>query len=155
MPKSHSLTLAERLDRYSMPEPNRGCVLWTGHCNEFGYGKIRIRKMKFVHRVAWELANGPIPAGICVCHHCDVPSCINPDHLFLGTHADNMTDRDRKKRGGEAKRRAERNGKAKLTEAKVRAIRSDKRFSRLIALEMNLCTETVARVKRREIWSHV
>jgi len=153
---SHTLTLAERLDRHSMPEPNSGCVLWTGYCNQDGYGKLRIHKIQRpVHRLAWEVASGPIPAGFCVCHRCDVPSCINLDHLFLGTHADNMADRDRKKRGGEAKRRAERNGKAKLTKAKVRTIRADKRVSRLIALEMGLCTETVARVKRRDIWSHV
>ncbi len=51
------------------------------------------------HRFVWTEHNGPIPKGMCVCHHCDEPACINPDHLFLGTHQDNMQDMINKKRG--------------------------------------------------------
>jgi len=72
------------------------CWLFSGSLNSDGYGNVRIggRKGKTVktHRLAWEEFFGPIPDGLRVCHRCDVPSCCNPDHLFLGTQRDNVTD---------------------------------------------------------------
>ena len=73
-------------------EPD-GCWLWTGSVNNDGYGQIRHDgRTQRVHRLAWEEVNGPIPAGMAVCHSCDVPACCNPAHLFLGTQLDNVTD---------------------------------------------------------------
>jgi len=71
-----------------------GCWIWTGTGNR-GRGMIydeRIGKARLAHRVAWERANRPIPTGMLVCHHCDNPGCVRPDHLFLGTQRDNMRD---------------------------------------------------------------
>lgn len=83
-----------------IPEPNSGCWLWTGTVSSFGHGNVRIRgKLYQPHRLAWEEANGPIPPGLWVLHRCDVPSCCNPDHLFLGTNRDNMVDMVTKGRG--------------------------------------------------------
>lgn len=68
---------------------DRGCWLWTGSLDPGGYGRYRSQR---AHRAAWTLTNGPIPDGLWVLHHCDVRRCINPDHLYLGTRADNVRD---------------------------------------------------------------
>lgn len=70
-----------------------GCLEWQGNLLRSGHAIIRIfNKPTLIHRFVWEQKIGDIPEGLCVCHHCDNPKCINPDHLFLGTHQDNMTD---------------------------------------------------------------
>lgn len=75
------------------------CIEHPGRCNEKGYGYVWFRgKSRRAHRVAWERAHGPIPAGMCVLHRCDNPPCVNVEHLFLGTQLDNIADRDAKGR---------------------------------------------------------
>lgn len=86
----------KRVDK--SPHP-KGCWLWTGSKNRQGYGETMFRKRHLrANRVAYELANGPIPEGLMVLHSCDNPPCVNPDHLFLGTGTDNMQDCIRKGR---------------------------------------------------------
>lgn len=96
-------TLKERL--YSKLEKSEaGCLIFTGGKNKAGYGNIYIysegRKTitKTAHRVAWEIINGPIANNQFILHHCDNPSCCNPEHLFIGTQADNMQDKSKKGR---------------------------------------------------------
>lgn len=86
-----------RFETNYIPEPNSGCWLWLGATLGKGYGQMQLgrsadKQERLAHRVAWRLFKGPIPEGLDVLHHCDVPSCVNPDHLFLGTDFDNMKD---------------------------------------------------------------
>jgi hypothetical protein len=78
------------------------CKPWQGQCNSKGYGRVHTSRKtrRLAHRVAYEQAYGPIPDGMDVCHHCDNPPCVEPLHLFLGTHAQNMKDMVTKGRHG-------------------------------------------------------
>ncbi len=109
-------------------EKGRGCWLWTGTKNRGGYGRVTIKKpvTAMAHRVAWELAKGPIPSGLSVLHRCDVPGCVNPKHLWLGTNADNMRDMFAKGRRPTISLKGSAHPGAKLTEEQVREIRAAK-----------------------------
>lgn len=112
--------VAERFSECWMPEPFSGCWLWTGHAKETGYGVIcwNLRPIR-AHRLSWILFRGEIPKNLHVLHKCDTPSCVNPDHLFLGTHSDNMQDCLSKNRTA----RGIKSGRAKLSESDVKEIR--------------------------------
>lgn len=106
------------------------CWLWTASVVTGGYGSFGIGGRTYgAHRISWELVYGPISEGLCVLHKCDIPKCVRYDHLFLGTHQDNMDDmirkgRDRKARGdAHEKAGGESNGRAKLTEEDVSRIK--------------------------------
>lgn len=95
-----------------------GCWEWLGSRQDHGYARVWFNGAKvYVHRRAFELAVGPIPPGLVVCHHCDNPSCCRPDHLFLGTQADNVADMVAK--GRLAVRHGERNPRAKFSDALI------------------------------------
>jgi hypothetical protein len=129
-----------------------GCIEWTACKLKGGYGQFKYDgKVWLAHRFAWMLENGDIPEGMHVLHKCDNPKCVNTYHLFLGTHAQNMADRDDKGRHaiGEAKKNA------KLTESDIVAIRSDDRLLREIAADYGVSQDVISQVKRRKAWRHV
>ena len=113
------LSIQERFDLYVSPEPNTGCHLWDGTVARDGYGGLRINnKTVKAHRLSYELSKGPMPPNLCACHICDVRICVNPDHIFLGTRADNLREMFRKDRGYR-----------KLTDSVRAAIVKDQRLS--------------------------
>ena len=100
-------TLIQRFWSKVDREPDDGCWVWTGTRGGSGaYGMVRneFGEVEFAHRVAWRMANGPIPGDLYVCHRCDYPPCVRPTHLFLGTALENTHDSIRKGRA-HAKRR--------------------------------------------------
>lgn len=148
-------SLRERIEHYSAPNPDTGCRLWTGGLfRATGYGRLTWeRRSQLAHRLAWEVANGPIPEGLLVCHKCDVPACVNPDHLFLGTNADNMADRDAK--GRHTPLVGIRHNLAKLDEAAVLAIRADTRSHAVVARQYGVTLFTISKIRLRKIWKHI
>lgn len=100
-----------------------GCLIFEGCKNPRGYGSVRINKRTVLaHRAVWESLYGPIPNGLEICHRCDNPSCVWPDHLFLGTRRDNQHDMYSKNRGRKAS--GEAHHMVKLTDDQVRDLRS-------------------------------
>lgn len=134
-----------------------GCVEWQGAHSHKGYGEFWLDgSMRQAHRVAWEIEYGPIPEGMWVLHSCDNRGCVNPKHLFLGTHRDNMADMVAKGRGAGA--RGARNGNASLTEREVSAIRFLLGYGesqRRVAQKFGVSQSLVGKIARREVWAHV
>lgn len=110
---------------WSKVEKGDDCWVWRGARTGEDYGLISgMGQTVGAHRVAWAIAHGPIPKGMCICHHCDNPPCVRDDHLFLGTSQDNTRDMWLKggSRGGRLP--GEKNGRAKITRAQVEEIRA-------------------------------
>lgn len=130
------------------------CWYWVGCRHKLGYGIIGGKK---AHRVSWEMHKGPIPAGLMVCHTCDVRCCVNPGHLFLGTQTDNMRDMWAKGRQGPRPDIAgEANPASKLTVsvvAQMKTLRSTGMSYREIAERFGVATMTALRAIKGESWS--
>ena len=122
-----TMPLDERLKANMVVNVTTGCWEWQGSKRN-GYGRITIgsrkdgtRRVAMAHRVSYELFKGEIPDGMEICHKCDNPCCINPNHLFAGTRQDNIDDREQKGRNNPPK--GEHNGRAKLTKSQIVEIR--------------------------------
>jgi hypothetical protein len=147
--------LLERfLGRYS-PEPNSGCWLWMGSINKHGYPQIGVGGAGTgcitAHRASYMLFNGPLEKGMHVCHKCDVPVCVNPSHLFLGTPNDNIQDAIAKGRNA----RGEMCGQSVLTEHAVRQIRSSPLSTTDLARIHGVSIAAVSNARRSKTWKHV
>lgn len=134
------------------------CWVWTAYVNEWGYGKFRVapNRLMSAHRFSFELANGPIPEGAVICHHCDNPPCVNPRHLYAGSHLTNRHDWAERNGGNLA--RGERNGSAVLTGELVRELRRRAMSGEpqtTLAREFNVHPNTIAKAVSGETWGHI
>lgn len=144
--------LRERFDQGYEMIPEAGCWIWVGYTDREGYGRIGIGKKTWkAHRVAWELYKGVVPTGLSVCHHCDVPACVNPSHLFVGTTKDNIQDCIAK--GRHVRLFGERHTQAKLTSTQAVEIysRRSEQASKL-AEEYKIYVGGIRKIWRGEIW---
>ena len=141
-------TLRDRILSACVQSPT-GCMEWKLHTVR-GSGRMKVNGRKqYVHRLMWEIVNGAIPEGLFVLHHCDNPACVEPSHLFVGTHADNMADRS-------AKGRASRRGNPRLTADQVAAIRHRLTLGARgidLAAEYGVHPATIKRIKARRAWA--
>lgn len=160
--KTHKRPISVRFFKYVDKEGSNGCWEWTGSKmggygglgwyvrNEDGLAEGRPKSTR-AHRISWELHNGPIPDGLCVLHYCDNPSCVNPDHLFLGTLQDNMDDRNKKHRQASGAK----HGRARLTELQVLTIRllSKEGMTHVaISEKLSIPRTTVRYIANRQTW---
>lgn len=132
------------------------CWEWPHGLTTGGYAiLVHHYERQYVHRLSYEYHVGPIPAGLFVCHRCDNRRCCNPNHLFLGTAADNNADMVEKGRHRPNPRRGTSHRLAKLDDEKVRYIRSSTKTGRSLAEELGVAETLISRVRKRQCWPHV
>ena len=137
-----------------IPEPNSGCWLWTG-CGDrrdYGYHQIKGKTIK-AHRFSYNAFIGEIPENLHVLHKCDVTCCVNPDHLFVGSHRVNMDDMVKK--GRSPRLLGENHGMVKLSEEDVVKIRDMRGTHKEIAKEFNISRQLVGFIKSGKRWRHI
>lgn len=134
--------------------PDGDCWEWVANRLPYGYGTFNLRRrIQKAHRVSYELSFEAVPADVNVLHRCDNPACVRPDHLFLGTHKENMADMVSKDRANAPK--GEHHHDARLTEDQVRSIRLDMRPNTVIAKELGVTKGAIWLIKARRNWRHV
>jgi len=147
-------TIADKILKNSMPEPNSGCWLWFGNANRAGYGLVyntAMARQELAHRASYKCFKGGLDQKLRVCHSCDMPACVNPDHLWIGTDADNVNDKVRKGRA----MRGTAVPSSRLTENEVAQIRRMGGSQQEIADRFGVCQMTISKIKRGETWRHV
>jgi hypothetical protein len=151
--KGHHLPLSEKF--FMNVIKSDGCWTWSGPTYK-GYGRVWVDgKNMRAHRASWLLANGDIPAGLLVLHKCDNASCVNPAHLYVGTHQDNMRDKVERDRCAHSDRKGEKGGRTVLTADDVLRIRADSRMNKDLATEYGVDSSTISDIKRRKSWTHI
>lgn len=156
----YGLSAIERARKFFEHGAKDECWLWTGAVNKAGYGRVDGGRSTLAHRVVWEHYSGSqIPDGMVLMHTCDVPGCVNPNHLRIGSQAENLLDMREKRRGHEGFAiepiRGVDHHCANFTEDDVRAIRASNESSTLIAERYGVHRTSIIKIRSRKTWKHV
>jgi hypothetical protein len=155
MPKHIRLTTNQLKNYWKKVHKTRTCWLWVGSESR-GYGTLKVLGTHlYSHRVAYFLATGNQPGKLEVCHSCDNTRCVNPQHLFLGTHLENMIDMKLKGRGNTRPICGEQHIHSKLTEKQIKQIRITPGTQQSIAQEYKISQALVCKIKHNQCWKHV
>jgi hypothetical protein len=138
MPKSKEGPTLQRFNERFEKNESTGCWIWTGCRDSKGYGRINHTG---AHRISWALFRGAIPVGLHVLHKCDTPLCVNPEHLFLGTHRDNVADMVKKGRHT-----------CRVTPEQIHEIRTSSESERDLGLKLGISRGTVGDIRRGKSW---
>jgi hypothetical protein len=150
------LTPRERFLAKVCPEPGSGCWLWRGQLRPDGYGVLWLDgKSHSAHRAAWVLFRGEIDPGLLVCHKCDVRACVNPEHLFLGTHTDNARDRQEKGRSMLGEKVHSSKLSAKQVSRIKRMLAEGCMYESELARAFGVTPPTIRAIARGTAWRHV
>ena len=154
------MSVWERIEKYTSPDPNSGCWLWTGVCGNDNYPLITIgssvdksKKSARVNRLVCEAAHG-LPPGMQALHKCDNTFCINPDHLYPGTPKQNGMDCIQRNRRAKPNK-GEKNSRSVLSEKDVLEIRSSSEPGVVLAQRYGVSQSNISVIKSRKIWSHI
>ena len=150
----HGLTLTERFWRYVKKE--EGCWQWLSYIDPVGYGRLNYKgRPMLASRISYLLHFGEIPDGMAVCHKCDNPSCTNPDHLFLGTQADNIADMEKKGRARKRGKPGIDHHNSKMNDEAVKDIRSNGASDADNAKKYSVSRATIHSIRVGKTWVHV
>jgi hypothetical protein len=147
------IPLSEKIEKSIVRIPESGCWIWMKNINHRGYGMTCLGRGTNLsaHRVSYEEKYGKIPNGLMALHSCDVRSCVNPDHIFIGTQQDNMTDKVLKNRQANGQK----HGMSKLKEDEAKEIKYSNERTEVLALRFNCSKVMVRQIRQGRYWKHI
>lgn len=160
----HGLSKQERFEKYFIKDSDASCWIWRASLNSKGYGQFNLTGKKVIpaHRAAWIIYKGEIPANpesafntLYVCHKCDNPLCVNPEHLFLGSQQGNMDDKMDKGRHVYGNCYGEQHARSKLTVELVREIRASSEGDLYWHRKLGIARASIHAARHRKTWQHV
>jgi hypothetical protein len=148
---------ANTLDNFwNKVNKTNNCWEWQGCVDNDGYGRIQINKVRWkTHRLSYHIHKGNIPSNLVVCHSCDNPKCVNPDHLWLGTQIQNTQDRDQKGRHRISPSLGESNGSSRFTNEQIEFIRTSSLSGRELSRQFNVSDNAIYNIRLRKTWKHI
>lgn len=144
----------KRFEEKIMPEPNTGCWIWMGAMLPTGYGRFKLKgRSSPAHRVSHSLYKGDVLFGTLVCHTCDNKWCVNPDHLYIGTHSENVLDSYRRNRM--TSKKGTDHSMSKLKNNDIIFIRASLSPRKLLANQFNVTVSNIQLIQTRKLWRHI